>query len=383
MAIINYTDQLKYTGRGYLDAKMMPVNSVDDLKAISLTQRFEGLTITVLNNGNPQDYWLVGGITNKNWVPKTFNNGDGNYVDLKLALEDGFLMLMDGSTQLGEKIDLNSFFPGGQPGNDDLFISSIDYVTENENGEKGIFMCFTYSNEAKKYLNMSQFLQKVYEQGNGIVIDGNVISIDDAIVGKITDLEASVSSLNSDVANLQNEINEKATISMVESVADKLESTNDKIEELNGNVDELYVEILEKANVDHSHEISNVNGLQEILDAKSDSEHTHSEFDDLNGSINNLSQEIENINYEIGNVKSGITENKSSIELLKEKVNALSSAVGGSTPDGYTIGITNDEQKALYVKVSANDGNLLRVEREGDKGLYASIPIFCEDEELD
>lgn len=71
MAIINYTDQIKYAGKGYLDAKMMPVNSVDDLKAISLTQRFEGLTITVLNNGNPQDYWLVGGITNNCWVPKT------------------------------------------------------------------------------------------------------------------------------------------------------------------------------------------------------------------------------------------------------------------------------------------------------------------------
>ena len=48
MAIINYTDQLKYTGKGYLDAKMMPVETVDDLKKISLTQRFEGLTITVL-----------------------------------------------------------------------------------------------------------------------------------------------------------------------------------------------------------------------------------------------------------------------------------------------------------------------------------------------
>ena len=34
MAIINYTDQIKYAGRGYLDAKMMPVNTVDDLYAI-------------------------------------------------------------------------------------------------------------------------------------------------------------------------------------------------------------------------------------------------------------------------------------------------------------------------------------------------------------
>ena len=93
MGIINYTNQLKYTGKGYLDAKMMPVETVDDLKKISLTQRFEGLTITVLNNGNPQDYWLVGGITNDKWIPKTSNN---NFNDLRLVLEEGFLKLKNG-----------------------------------------------------------------------------------------------------------------------------------------------------------------------------------------------------------------------------------------------------------------------------------------------
>jgi hypothetical protein len=56
MAIINYTDQLRYSGKGYIDAKMMPVKSFDDLKAFPMTQRFEGLTIVVLNDGAPQDY---------------------------------------------------------------------------------------------------------------------------------------------------------------------------------------------------------------------------------------------------------------------------------------------------------------------------------------
>lgn len=71
MAIINYSDQLKYTGKGYIDAKMTPVETVDDLKKIPITQRFEGFTVTVLNDGKPQDYWLVGGVANKYWVPKT------------------------------------------------------------------------------------------------------------------------------------------------------------------------------------------------------------------------------------------------------------------------------------------------------------------------
>lgn len=99
MAIINYTDQLKYTGKGYLDAKMMPVETVDDLKKISLTQRFEGLTITVLNNGNPQDYWLVGGITNQCWVKKT--DGDLGRID---TLEENVKNLSTKFTQLNERV---------------------------------------------------------------------------------------------------------------------------------------------------------------------------------------------------------------------------------------------------------------------------------------
>lgn len=70
MAIINYTDQIKFAGKGYLDAKVMPVATINDLYQIPRTQRFEGLTITVLNNGNPQDYWLVGGTSDANWVIK-------------------------------------------------------------------------------------------------------------------------------------------------------------------------------------------------------------------------------------------------------------------------------------------------------------------------
>lgn len=187
MAIINYTDQLKYTGRGYLDAKMMPVNTVDDLKNISLTQRFEGLTITVLNDGNPQDYWLVGGITNKCWIPKT--NG-GDYKNLKLILEKGFLKLFNNEEELGEAVDLNALFPQQK---DDLYIKNVDYVTSNDKDESGIFICFEYSNGTKKYLDMSRFLQKLYKQGSGIVIDGDIISIDEAVLGNISKIEQEVS----------------------------------------------------------------------------------------------------------------------------------------------------------------------------------------------
>ena len=60
MATKDYASQLKYTGAGYLDAKMQPVKTVSDLNSIAKSKRFIGLTVTVLDDGNgsPRDYWL-------------------------------------------------------------------------------------------------------------------------------------------------------------------------------------------------------------------------------------------------------------------------------------------------------------------------------------
>lgn len=305
MGIINYSEQLKFTGRGYLDAKMMPVENVSDLKNISITQRFEGLTVTVLKdengNTNPKDYWLIGGVTNSCWIPKTVS---GDNSDLKLALENGFLKLMDGNEQLGGEIDLNEFFPSqpDEPGDfNDMYISSVDYVYLDDNNKQGIFLCFTYSDNTKKYLDMSQFLSKTYESGNGIVIENNVISIDNAILGKIQTLEESI----------ENEKNVRET------------------------------------------------------------------------SINEIKNRVETLFETVNKNTQAIETNKTEINTLKDRVDALSSAAEGSTPDGETIGITDDEKKALYVKVLEKDGNILKVDNhDGEKGLYASIPVFFEDEEL-
>jgi hypothetical protein len=283
MAIINYTDQIKYAGKGYLDAKMMPVNTFDDLKSIPPTQRFEGLTVTVLNSGNPQDYWLIGGTSNSCWVPKNANN----FNDLKLVLEDGFLKLMNAETQLGEAVDFNSFFP--ESDNVDLYISSIDYTTENDKDENGIFMCFTYSDESKKYLDMSQFLANTYEAGDGIVINGNVISIDSAIKGKIESIET--------------------------ELASKADITD--------------VELLEAA--------------------------------------------VTEVAKDVASVSADVNVNKTNIESLQARINALN--------DNKTIGITSEG--SLYVKILKKDGNLLSVgEENGELGLCAFIPVYCEDEEL-
>lgn len=67
------SDQLRYTGKGYIDAKMQPVPEFSDLNDIPRSQRFIGLTVTVLNgdNGEPTEYWLKNGVTNTSWERKS------------------------------------------------------------------------------------------------------------------------------------------------------------------------------------------------------------------------------------------------------------------------------------------------------------------------
>ena len=388
MAIINYTDQIKYAGRGYLDAKMMPVNTFEDLKKISMTQRFEGLTVTVLNDGNPQDYWLIGGTTNTCWIPKTTN-----FEDLKLVLEEGFLKLMKGENQLGEPVDFNNFFPSSDLGSD-LYIDTVDYSTVDAEGNTCIFMCFTYSDATKKYLDMSNFLSMSYEAGNGIVINGNVISIDEAITGKIEILETAISELNETVS-------QKADVSSVqEMIAEEKTNRENDINLINtkiGNLpeDETIVGLIRQEAIERSENINILEGaVNEELSKKADIEHTHDEFENLQNEINEekttRETALNSINERLSNLLSQVDTNKQNIEInkvdiatLTERVNALSSAAEGSTPDGKTIGITEDEQKALYVKVLEKEGNILKVDsNNGETGLFASIPVFFEDEEL-
>lgn len=71
MSTINYSDQLNYINKGYIDAKMQPVASIEDLSNIPRSQRFLGLTVTVLDDGSglgPRDYWIKNN-TSK-WVLK-------------------------------------------------------------------------------------------------------------------------------------------------------------------------------------------------------------------------------------------------------------------------------------------------------------------------
>ena len=85
MAVIKIDTQMYSNGSKPLDAKLEPVKSIEDLYKIKLTDRYNGMIVTVLNNvyeydeqegddvlvsSNPIEYQLVGGITNDKWTEK-------------------------------------------------------------------------------------------------------------------------------------------------------------------------------------------------------------------------------------------------------------------------------------------------------------------------
>lgn len=99
MAVIKIDNQMYSNGSKPLDAKLEPVASLEDLYKIKLTDRYNGMIVTVLNNvyeydeeegddvlvsSNPIEYQLVGGITNDKWTEKN----SGSSASIKITGDD-------------------------------------------------------------------------------------------------------------------------------------------------------------------------------------------------------------------------------------------------------------------------------------------------------
>lgn len=73
---VKVSEQYYSLKKGPLDAKLTPAEDyieLTDMTRIPRSERYVGLTVTVLNSGSPVEYWLVGGTTNKSWKIKAGN----------------------------------------------------------------------------------------------------------------------------------------------------------------------------------------------------------------------------------------------------------------------------------------------------------------------
>lgn len=100
--VTNLTKQLKYTGKGYLDNKMQPVETVAELNS-KFTNKNElklGMVVTVLNGGGtniPVDYWYYYPYDEEtktyntsvapSWLPKVYPGDESAHGDI--FWEDG------------------------------------------------------------------------------------------------------------------------------------------------------------------------------------------------------------------------------------------------------------------------------------------------------
>ena len=109
-------NQYIYNGPGYLDGKIQPVESVDDLNAILLRQRFVGLTVTVIHpdgpDSMPADYILVQDPNEEEgvlmWVRKVAGGSttvDTNTPDFIKVTRDGDTFYVDAAGNLIDDID--------------------------------------------------------------------------------------------------------------------------------------------------------------------------------------------------------------------------------------------------------------------------------------
>lgn len=387
MAIINYTDQLKYAGSGYLDAKMNPVATVADLKTISRNQRFVGLTVTVLNDGNPQDYWLVNGTGNDNWVLKN------DFSALKLALEDGWLKLSANGKEISS-VDFNDFIPSNGSGDgSDKFLSNVEYAEANEEGVKGLYMRFTYNDQTVLYLDMAPYIQ-TYEEGEGIVIDGKVISINEALLGRITTLEAGLENVEKTLASkVDNETLDNAK----EELRNEFKAADNVVRDEFKVADNVVREEFKIADnqVRQEFKIAD-NAVREEF--KIADNQVREEFKAADAAILAEIEELKNqggtsdpaletrvgvLETQVATNTQDITTAKVDINQLKADIEGLIAAGEGLLPDGKSIGLTEGEERRLTVKISATtDGNIMGV-ADDNSGLYAVIPCFFEDSEIE
>ena len=170
-------NQYLFNGPGYLDAKIQPVEHVEDLDKILLRQRFIGLTVTVIHpdgdNSSPADYWLV---------------QDPNE-------EEGVLM-WERKTSGAEEISVNTNTP--------------DYLTVTSSGN-------TYYVDASGNL-----IEQIDEIKSGLTATNERVS---TLETKVETVETKVETIETKVETVETEVS-----ALTETITSEIETVNERID---------------------------------------------------------------------------------------------------------------------------------------------------------
>lgn len=416
MAILNYGNQFKYSGKGYIDSKMVPVNTKDELDNISKSNLSllyaPGMKVMVLNDEpfGPCEYYLT---ESYEWK-RVF---DFNKLTLSLdkddigndGKEEIHLQLMYNNEMVGEAIDLSVLLQDVEERLESLenaedvtptedtntFVENAELVTEKE-GENGLFIKFVYNDGNSFYTDITEIEPKTYAQGVGILIgEDNVISVDESwfatwFEGKVDEFNERFQSIEGDIDTLEQDLGNlsQALTALAGNVTANTSSITNALQQIAANATKIN-EVETVANEAKSKSIENegkINNLSaqlaairgvEYIKAGENISVVESEdgFVTISANVPEVdTTEIENRLDEVEETVSGHTQDIASLRQAIENIAPEGEALAG---DGKTI-ITNEGM--LSVQVSSDELNVLKANANG---LFAQgIEIVLGDEEI-
>lgn len=301
MAVINYSDQFKYAGKGYMDAKIAPVANLDDLTSISsfvLAKYYTpGMVVMVLDDGHgkgPTQYVLT-----NDYVWEKLS-GDANLGDVEERIETIEDNVVSLDARMGE-------------------IAS----KTNENAEK----IGTLTNKLEQIAGIDKL-----KAGENIVFssdeDGNLV-----ISAEVPEIEIP----EIDLTEIENRIG------AVEGEIDNLEVAYKAADNaLSGRLDTL---------------AGRMTNAETGITANAESVQTlNNRLSEIAGIVTGNTDNIKALDSKV-NVITG------EVETIKNRLDSITSGEGDIAVDGITI--QKDENKKLSVKISSEDGNALTVNEDG------------------
>lgn len=188
-------------------------------------------------------------------------------------------------------------------------------------------------------LTLEQVQQEVIKQVADKASTQAMIEANQAQDAKIGEVEQSLASKAN--ASALDELKEQLATLVGSDIKNIADAAKDKVDTdtFNQKVDEITQSIEDKADRDHTHQMSDVEGLSGALDGKADSTHTHS-LDDITGLNDKLSTlaSSENLNA------------------LQEQVQSQSELISGK--------LDEEAVKALIAEAELDDLTLERVQQE-------------------
>ena len=312
MAVINYSDQFKYAGKGYMDAKVAPVANLDDLTSISsfvLAKYYTpGMVVMVLDDGRgkgPTQYVLT-----NDYVWEKLS-GDANLGDVEEridTIEDNVVSLDARMGEIASKTNENSEKIGTLTKKLEQ-IAGIDKLKAGEN--------IVFSSDDEGNLVISAEVPEIEIPEIDLTEIENRIG---AVEGEIDSIEIAYKAADDALSNRLDTLAGRMTNAEtgITANAEAVQTLNNRLNEIAGVVS------------GNSEEIKALDSVFNDFAATTDSK------------INVITGEVETI---------------------KNRLDSITSGEGDIVVDDITI--QKDENKKLSVKISTEDGNALTVNEDG------------------